>query len=44
MVELLLERGADPTPEVRSGVVTPAEIAAAAGHDDVVTLLEAAGN
>lgn len=39
MVELLLSRGADATPTVRSGVVSPAEGAREAGHPEVAALL-----
>jgi ankyrin repeat protein len=41
-VDLLLLHGADPTPPVRSGVATPAEMAQAAGHGDIADLLDAA--
>jgi ankyrin len=42
MVRLLLERGASPQPEVRPGVLTPAEAARAAGHPGAAVLLDAA--
>jgi ankyrin repeat protein len=40
MVELLLAHDADPRPQVRPGVPTPAEAARGTGHPDIAALLD----
>lgn len=42
LVEILLYSGADPVPDVREGVLAPADAARGAGHDEVADLLEQA--